>query len=105
MTGATTDFGRRGAAIHALSGADIALWDLLGKATGLPVCQLLAARTRSACQAYSSDLMPFVPAEAEARAASLREAGFTHMKFGWGGLGRSEAEDVALVGAARRGSR
>ena len=34
-------FGRRGIAIHAISGIDIALWDIKGKALGKPVCELL----------------------------------------------------------------
>lgn len=100
----TLYFGRRGAAVHALSGADIALWDLLGKATGMPVCQLLGGAYHKRMPAYASDLMPFVPAEASARAAALRDAGFNHMKFGWGGLGQSETQDVALVGAVREGA-
>ena len=97
----TLYFGRRGAAIHAISGADIALWDLLGKATGMPVCQLLGGAYHKRMPAYSSDLMPFQPEQAARRAATLREAGFSYLKFGWGGLGRSEAQDVALVKAIR----
>lgn len=97
----TLYFGRRGAAIHAISGADIALWDLLGKATGMPVCQLLGGAYHKRMPAYSSDLMPFHPEQAARRAATLCDAGFSHLKFGWGGLGRSEAQDVALVKAIR----
>jgi L-alanine-DL-glutamate epimerase-like enolase superfamily enzyme len=98
----TIYFGRRGAAIHALSGADIALWDLLGKATDLPVYRLLGGAYRKRMRAYSSDLMPSTPQEAAARAGFLRDAGFTAFKFGWGGLGQSEAQDVALISAVRR---
>ena len=39
-------FGRRGAALQAISGIDIACWDILGKATGLPVAVLLGGRRR-----------------------------------------------------------
>jgi L-alanine-DL-glutamate epimerase-like enolase superfamily enzyme len=99
----TIYFGRRGAAIHAISGADIALWDLLGKATGLPVYQLLGGAYRKRMRAYSSDLMPFTPEEARTRASKLRDAGFTAFKFGWGPLGQSEASDMALISAAREG--
>src|SRR5690349_8651938 len=98
----TIYFGRRGAAVHALSGADIALWDLLGKATGLPVCQLLGGAYHKRMPAYASDLMPCEPEEAARRAGFLRDAGFATMKFGWGGLGQSEAQDVALVQAIRK---
>lgn len=99
----TLYFGRRGAAIHAMSGVDIALWDLLGKATGMPVCQLLGGAYRRRIPAYASDLMPLTPEAAYDRAAALCDAGFQYVKLGWGGLGQSAAQDVALVRAARRG--
>jgi L-alanine-DL-glutamate epimerase-like enolase superfamily enzyme len=99
----TIYFGRRGAAIHAISGADIALWDLLGKATGLPVYQLLGGAYRTRIRAYASDLMPDTIDAAHRRAAQLRDAGFTAFKFGWGPLGASETRDTDLIAAARRG--
>ncbi len=37
----TIYFGRSGPAIHAMSGVDIALWDIFGKATGRSVSELL----------------------------------------------------------------
>jgi L-alanine-DL-glutamate epimerase-like enolase superfamily enzyme len=99
----TLYFGRRSAAIQAISGADIALWDILGKATGMPVYQLLGGAYNTRLRAYSSDLMPNTPTEAESRAAELRDAGFTAFKFGWGPLGTDERLDSALIAAARRG--
>jgi L-alanine-DL-glutamate epimerase-like enolase superfamily enzyme len=98
----TIYFGRRGAAIHAISGADIALWDILGKATGLPIYQLLGGAYRKQMRVYSSDLMPFTPQEAYDRAAFLKDHGFTAFKFGWGGWGQSEAQDLALLAAVRK---
>ena len=51
-------FGRRGIAIHAISGLDIALWDIKGKALGKPVCELLGTPHRDRVRAYASMLMP-----------------------------------------------
>ena len=42
---ASIPYGRKGVAIMALSGVDLALWDLLGKAEGMPVYQLIAQQT------------------------------------------------------------
>jgi L-alanine-DL-glutamate epimerase-like enolase superfamily enzyme len=46
--------GRRGITVSALSGIDIALWDLLGKALGQPVWRLLGGRLRARIPAYAS---------------------------------------------------
>jgi D-galactarolactone cycloisomerase len=46
--------GRRGITVSALSGIDIALWDLLGKTLGQPVWRLLGGRFRGRIPAYAS---------------------------------------------------
>jgi L-alanine-DL-glutamate epimerase-like enolase superfamily enzyme len=46
--------GRRGITISAVSGVDLALWDLLGKRLGAPVYQLLGGRCREHIPAYAS---------------------------------------------------
>ena len=46
--------GRRGITVSALSGIDIALWDLLGKALEQPVWRLLGGRLRERIPAYAS---------------------------------------------------
>jgi len=46
--------GRRGITVSALSGIDIALWDLLGKTLGQPVWRLLGGRLRERIPAYAS---------------------------------------------------
>src|SRR5436309_3858227 len=94
-------FGRRGVGVHAMSGIDIALWDIAGKALGKPVWQLLGGAYRNRVRAYASTLMPDTPAEAGREAEKWAAQGFTAVKLGWGGFGKSLATDVALVGAAR----
>ncbi|PMY01153.1 L-alanine-DL-glutamate epimerase, partial [Pseudomonas sp. GW460-13] len=47
-------FGRSGAIFYGLSALDIALWDLCGKAAGLPVHQLLGGARRDRLPAYAS---------------------------------------------------
>ena len=49
-------YGRKGAAISALGGIDIALWDIRGKVAGKPIYQLLGAQ-RDAVPAYASGLL------------------------------------------------
>jgi L-alanine-DL-glutamate epimerase-like enolase superfamily enzyme len=95
--------GRRGAGIHAISGVDIALWDIAGKAAGKPVYSLLGGARRDRIKAYASTLMPETPDEAARVTAKHLEAGFKGVKLGWGPLGRCAKLDVDLVAAARKG--
>ena len=92
--------GRRGITIHAISGIDIALWDIKGKVLGKPVCELIGERRRDRVRAYASRLMPDTPQETHDAVAELREQGFTAVKLGWGPLGRDDAYDVELATAA-----
>ena len=93
--------GRGGAVTHTISGIDIALWDILGQATGQPVARLLGGVYRDRVHPYASVLMDrpdvMVPG-----LLALREAGFTAFKIGWGPLGRSSRTlDREMVAAAR----
>jgi L-rhamnonate dehydratase len=93
--------GRRGIALHAISGIDIALWDIKGKALGKPVCELIGPPRRSRVRAYASRLMPDTPGEVLAAVGALREQGFTAVKLGWGPLGADAGLDLELASAAR----
>ena len=96
-------FGRQGAAIQAMSGIEIALWDIVGKATGRPVYQLLGGGFRKKFRAYASILFGDTPAETERIGRELAEQGYRAVKFGWGPMGQSEESDIAHVRAAREG--
>jgi L-alanine-DL-glutamate epimerase-like enolase superfamily enzyme len=93
--------GRGGAVTHAISGIDIALWDIFGKVTGQPISRLLGGRYRERIKPYGSLLMT----EPEHMAARLNDAvqhGFKAIKIGWGPFGRVDtAKDEAIVKAAR----
>jgi L-rhamnonate dehydratase len=93
--------GRRGVVIHALSGLDIALWDLAGKARGVPVHELLGGAKRDRVRAYASTLMPDTEDEVRRVVAAQREAGFTAIKLGWGAFGSAPEVEERLVRAAR----
>ena len=97
----TNRYGRRGAALHAISGADIALWDLKGKIEDKPVCELLGGRRRDTVRAYASVLFGDTPQETADLARQFIDLGLTAAKFGWGPFGRDPALDVAHVAAAR----
>ena len=101
MYGLTRWYGRKGAAVSALGGVDIALWDLRGKAAGKPVWELLGSE-RSFSPAYASGLFwadDVADTEAEARRHVAN--GFRRVKMR---LGRNADYDIAAVDAAKRGA-
>ncbi len=93
--------GRGGSITHTISGIDIALWDLLGKATGQSVGRLLGGRYRERVQPYASLLMQ-QPAKMRESLLAVKAQCFRAFKIGWGPFGRvSAATDEAIVKAAR----
>jgi L-alanine-DL-glutamate epimerase-like enolase superfamily enzyme len=94
-------YGRQGSGMHMISGADVALWDIAGKALGVPVWQLLGAKYRDRVKAYASTLFRPRPDDMRRAVADYVARGFRAVKFGWGCFGRDAALDVALVRAAR----
>ena len=94
---------------HAYSGAEIALWDVMGQKLNQPVYRLLAEMSGTPNTAhpklpYASVLFGDTPEETYRIATRLREQGYRAAKFGWGPMGKfGEANDIALVRAAREG--
>src|ERR1700680_2398584 len=82
--------GRGGAVEHAISGIDIALWDLMGKICKQPVARLLGGYYRNKIKPYGSILFD--------EAGPLRDklqstvaGGFKAIKLGWRPFGRRDA--------------
>src|ERR1700691_2373293 len=95
--------GRRGVGIHAMSGIDMALWDIKGKALGLPVWKLLGGGFHKTIRCYASSLFGATPEKTGELARRYRDQGFTAVKFGWDPMGQDEKTDIALVREARKG--
>jgi D-galactarolactone cycloisomerase len=82
------DFGQKGTYIEAISALDIALWDIAGKAVGLPVWKLLGGRFRDSIKAYATgcyypekfDDLPAILKDLEREASGYRNAGFQFLK-------------------------
>ncbi len=98
------DHGQKGMPIQALSGLDIAFWDIAGKAAGLPLYRLLGGPTKDRIPVYGYGMMlqkkPNLADSFRDEAAAIREMGFaaTKMKVGLG-----PAEDIKLATAVREG--
>jgi L-alanine-DL-glutamate epimerase-like enolase superfamily enzyme len=95
--------GRRGVGLHAISGIDLALWDIKGKALGMPVWKLLGGGFTQSLRPYASSLFGETPKETGERARRFVDQGFTAVKFGWDPMGQDERTDIALVREARKG--
>jgi L-alanine-DL-glutamate epimerase-like enolase superfamily enzyme len=79
------------------SALDMACWDLLGKAAGLPVCTLLGGRFGSGVELYRA-ISQEPPARMAARVAGYRKQGYRRFQLKVGG---DPDEDVARIRAAR----
>lgn len=82
----TMAFGRKGIGMVAISAVDIALWDILGKATRQPIFKLLGGRTKQKIPVYASKLYSQKLENLAAEAAEYKSQGYKAMKmrFGWG---------------------
>jgi L-alanine-DL-glutamate epimerase-like enolase superfamily enzyme len=93
--------GRGGAVEHTISGLDIALWDLMGKALGQPVSRLLGGNYRDRIKPYASILFDDPPVLREKLQQQVAR-GFRAIKMGWRPFGRvSRKLDELLIRTAR----
>ena len=93
--------GRGGAVEHAISGIDIALWDLFGKICNQPVSRLLGGCYRDKIKPYGSILFD-EPAKLRAKLQAAVSRGFKAIKLGWRPFGRRDAKtDELLIQTAR----
>src|SRR5260370_35968296 len=74
MAGATLNYSRDGATLHAMAAIDLALWDIKGKALAAPVCDLLGGARRSALPCYATQPLGLDIAEPATFARELCEA-------------------------------
>jgi len=96
------DQGQRGLTVTALSGIDIALWDIKGKRFEVPVSTLLGGRFRDSVRAYATgsfrkegvDRVPDIAAEV----AGYRKEGFHAVKIK---IGFNVEEDLRVIEAVR----
>jgi len=104
MWEAANYYGRAAAGVHAMAGVNLALWDIAGKAAGLPVCRLLGGPHSPRYRAYCSVLFGDTPRQTGELARRYAGEGFSAIKFGWGPMGGDEKTDIELVREARRGA-
>ena len=74
-------FGRYGITMFAISGLDIALWDLAGKAAGLPLHRLLGGKVRDSIPAYASLFRYGVPEVVADNCAKAKAQGYEYVKL------------------------
>ncbi len=87
MYRSTLNYGRKGLVLEAISAVDIAIWDILGKATHQPVYNLLGGKTRDKIAVYGSRLYAHSDLDKLANQAEcLIKRGFRAVKqrFGFG---------------------
>ena len=100
------DHGQKGMPMQALSGVDIALWDIAGKVAGLPLHKMIGGAHRDSVEVYGYGMMlkPEPVAELAAKftdeAAAIKDMGFAAVKMK---VGHGPKSDIKLAEAVRKG--
>lgn len=89
----------KGFMIEAISGVDIALWDIVGKAANLPVYKLLGGKAREKIECYASSLLFKDTELLVEEALELVEKGYHSIKLK---VGQGLQEDIKNVRAIRK---
>ena len=90
-------YGRGGIVLQGISAIDMALWDILGKAAGLPVYRLLGGARQRRVKLYASNLDGGSEAARRGATEASIERGFKAVKLGWGSLGENPKEDASMI--------
>lgn len=101
MVHGTAWYGPGGVARQAMSGIDMALWDIRGKVEGKPVRKLLREDAVDAVPAYASVLWPERPELVGDSARGFLAQGYRAVKYGWAPMGPDANLDEELVASAR----
>ena len=100
------DHGQKGMPLQALSGVDIALWDIAGKAANLPLYKMIGGAHRDKVEVYGYGMMlrpeniNSLISRFKEESAEIKEMGFKALKMK---VGVGPRDDIKLIEAVRRG--
>ncbi len=100
------DHGQKGMPLQALSGVDIALWDLAGKAANLPLYKMIGGAHRDKVEVYGYGMMlrpesiNSLISRFKEESAEIKEMGFKALKMK---VGVGPKDDIKLIEAVREG--
>ena len=100
------DHGQKGMPLQALSGVDIALWDLAGKAANLPLYKMIGGSHRDKVEVYGYGMMlrpeniNSLISRFKEESAEIKEMGFKALKMK---VGVGPKDDIKLIEAVRGG--
>jgi len=102
MYNRTQPYGQGGAAVNAISGVDIALWDLIGRVLKKPIHKLIGGAFRTEVMPYATGFYRVAdgtyPEDSVAEAERYIEAGFKAFKLK---IGFGIDEDISLINSVR----